>query len=180
MKKILGISVAIFFVTFSVTGAFAQLPNGKRFEFSTSASLLNFKYKGGTSYTWINIPLRLGFFIYKGLEIEPELLLTVPIEETDDTGIFVLGNVSYNFKASKRVISFILGGLGFGNGIPAFSSAVDWGRNFTAINFGAGLKCFVGESAAIRVEYRFIKYSAEEDYSNRTDNRVYIGLSIFF
>ncbi len=180
MKKILGISIAIFFVIFSVTGAFGQLPNNKRFEFSTSASMLNYKYEGGDTHTWINIPLRIGFFVYKGLEIEPELFLTMPTEDTDYTGILVMGNISYNFKGSKKLVPFILGGAGIGNGPQAFSSVSDGGRRFTAINFGAGIKCFVGDSAAIRIEYRFIKYSDEYGYSDRTDNNIYLGVSIFF
>jgi opacity protein-like surface antigen len=180
MKKILGISIAIFFATFSVTGAFAQLPNNKRFEFSTSASMWNYKYEGGDTHTWINIPLRIGFFVYKGLEIEPELFLTMPTEETDYTGILVMGNISYNFKGSKKLVPFILGGAGIGNGPQAFSFVSDSDRKFTAINFGAGIKWFVGDSAAIRIEYRFIKYSDEYGYNDRTDNNIYIGVSIFF
>jgi opacity protein-like surface antigen len=183
MKKILGISIAIFFVTFSVTGAFAQLPNNKRFEFSTSASMLNYKYEGGDTHTWINIPLRIGFFVYKGLEIEPELFLTIPTEDTEYTGILVLGNISYNFKGSKKLVPFILGGAGIGNGPQAFSFVSDSDLKFTAINFGAGIKWFVSDSAAIRIEYRFIKYSGENSYfynNDRTDNNIYLGVSIFF
>jgi len=180
MKKILGISFAIFFVTFSVRGAFGQLPNNKRFEFSTSASMLNYKYQDEDTHTWINVPLRIGFFVYKGLEIEPELFLTMPTEETEYTGILFLGNVSYNFKGSKKFVPFILGGAGIGNGPQAFSFANDLDRRFTAINFGAGIKWLAGDSAAIRIEYRFIKYSDEYGYSDRTDNNIYIGVSIFF
>lgn len=180
MKKILGISLLALFVTFSVAGAFAQLPNNKKFEFSTSASMLNYKYKVGGTYTWINIPLRIGFFVYKGLEIEPELFLSIPTEQTEYTGILVMGNISYNFKGSKKLVPFILGGAGIGNGPQAFSVVSDSDRKFTAINFGAGIKWFVGDSAAIRTEYRFIKYSDERGYSDRTDNNIYFGVSIFF
>ncbi len=60
----------------------------------------------------------------------------------------------------------------------------------TAFNFGAGIKYLVGNTAALRIEYRFTKYSGEEtktsiwgtwtDKVDRTDNNVFVGLSIFF
>lgn len=182
MKKILGISLLVLFLIFSATGAFAQLPNNKRFEFSASASMASYYYDVDKSekYSWLNIPLRIGFFIYKGLEIEPELFLTIPTGGTQYMGILVMGNVSYNFKSLKKLVPFILGGAGVGNGPQTLYYVSDWGRTFTAFNFGAGIKWLVGDSAAIRIEYRFIRYLDEYDYNDRTDNRLYFGVSIFF
>ncbi len=180
MKKMLGIFALILFAFISVQGASAQPVEGKRFEFSTSASMWNVKSEwSDETETWINIPLRIGFFVYKGLEIEPELFLTIPTDESEYTGILFLGNISYNFKASKRAIPFILGGFGIGNGPQSFSMAWDWEESITALNFGAGIKYIVGNSAAIRIEYRFTSYSAEGEHF-RTDNNIYLGVSIFF
>jgi len=162
---------------------------GKRFEFSTSASMWNVKSNDSETETIINLPIRLGFFIYKGLEIEPEIFLTIP-EESDETGYFLLANLAYNFKVSDNLILFVLGGGGFGNGVRFFDITWDYDMNVSAINFGTGIKYLVGNTAALRFEYRFTKYSGEETYTyswgrwtdelDRTDNNILAGISLFF
>lgn len=179
MKRILGICMVFLFLFISGKGVFAQPVEGKKFEFSTSASMWNVKLEGATeTETVFNIPLRIGLFIFKGLEIEPELFLTIP-EDGDGTGILLLGNVAYNFKASEKVNLFVLGGFGFGNSAQSFSLAFDYDENITALNFGGGIKYLIGNSAAIRLEYRFTSFSGE-GYHIRTDNNLFIGVSIFF
>lgn len=179
MKRIIGISLVFIFLFISVKGVFAQPVEGKKFEFSTSASMWNVRIEGATeTETVFNIPVRIGLYIFKGLEIEPELFLTIP-EDGDGTGILLLGNLAYNFKASEKVNLFVLGGFGFGNSAQSFSIAFDYDENVTALNFGGGLKFLVGNSAAIRFEYRFTSFSAEGDHI-RTDNNLYFGVSIFF
>jgi opacity protein-like surface antigen len=48
-----------------------------------------------------------------------------------------------------------------------------------AFNFGAGLKALIGNSAALRLEYRYISYSEEGNHF-RTDQNILAGVSIFF
>lgn len=168
--------ILLIFAFFGVT--FAQPVKNKKFEFSTSASIWNVKYSGAETETVINLPVRLGYFIYKGLEIEPELFLTIP--EDEDLGFLLLGNLAYNFKVTEKLIPFILGGGGYGNSEQSFSLAFDYDTNIIALNFGAGIKYLAGNSAAIRIEYRFTKYSGEYDWYDRTDNNIFVGLSIFF
>jgi hypothetical protein len=173
------------FVLLAASGLTAQVGQDKRFEFSTSASIWNVKWYGDESTTIINIPLRLGVFLFKGLELEPELSLTIP-EEGEDTGILILGNVSYNFKASKNVFPFVLAGIGYGNAVPMLGWAWDVEEKVIPVNFGAGIKAFVGDSAAVRVEYRFTKfYEADQglfksDGDVRTHHNFLIGISLFF
>jgi len=167
----------------------AQTVDGKKFEFSTAASIWNVKSNDGETETVINVPLRLGFFVYKGLEIEPEVFLTIP-EESKNTGYIILANVSYNFKTSKALLFFVLAGGGYGNGSRLFDFVMDNDMDVTVYNFGAGLKFLVSNSAALRIEYRFTKYSGEKtetsrygswiDELDRTDNNMLFGLSIFF
>ena len=180
MKRFLGIFIVILFVFISVRGMFAQPVQGKKFEFSTSASMWNIKFEWDDEATTIyNVPLRLGFFAYKGIEIEPEVLLTIP-EDGEDTGIHVLANLSFNLKASDKTILFFLGGYGFGNSTPIYRIAWDEGERITALNFGGGIKYLVSNSAAIRLEYRYTRYSDEDGDHFRTDNNIYFGVSIFF
>ncbi len=178
MKKSLR-SFTLIFLTFIFFGAAIAKPvQNKKFEFSTSASLWNVKYSNQETETVINLPLRLGYFLFKGLEIEPEVFLTIP--EDEGIGFLLLANLSYNFKVSKKLIPFILGGGGFGNSEQSFSVVFDYETNIKAFNFGVGIKYLVGNSAAIRLEYRFVKYSGEYDWLNRTENNAFVGLSIFF
>lgn len=167
----------------------AQPLEGKKFEFSTSASMWNVKSGDGETETIINLPIRIGFFVFKGLEIEPELFFTIP-EESEDIGYIILGNLSYNFKISKNLMLFVLGGGGFGNGQRLFGIVWDNDMDVSVYNFGAGIKYLVGDSAALRIEYRHTKYSGETtetswwgtwtDKLDRTDNNILIGISIFF
>ncbi|NIO49978.1 MAG: outer membrane beta-barrel protein [Candidatus Aminicenantes bacterium] len=180
MRRLIGIFIIFLLIFISVKGTYAQPIQDKKFEFSTSASMWNIKFEWNDEATTIfNMPLRIGFFAYKGIEIEPEVLLTIP-EDGDGTGIHVLANVSYNLKASKKTIVFFLGGYGFGNASPIYTVAWDEDESITAWNFGAGIKYLVNSSAAIRLEYRYTRYSDEQGEHFRTDNNFYLGVSIFF
>lgn len=179
MKKYLVILSSVLLVFVLAEGALAQPVQDKKFEFSVSASMWNVKWGDMETETLINIPVRIGYFIYKGFEIEPEVFLSIP-EDREGTGILFLGNVSYNFKASEKLIPFVLGGIGFGNSVQSFGVALDTDESLTVYNFGAGVKFIVGDSAAIRIEYRFTKYGKKEDWFNRKDNNIFTGVSIFF
>ncbi len=170
--------------------AFANLIRGRRFELSTSASLSNVKHKGDETDTEVNIRLRLGYFLVKGVEIEPELFLNIQ-EDLRYTGCFFLVNLVQNFKASQKFIPFLLCGAGYGNGAVYYDLVFDQNMGVTALNLGAGVKCLLSDSAALRVEYRLTKYMGERSVTypwgdtytyelNRTDNNIMIGMSIFF
>ena len=189
MKRFFAVLTVIFFVFLISAHSTAQPLEGKKFEFSTSATMWNVKSDGGETETLINLPIRMGFFVFKGLEIEPELFFTIP-EESEDIGYIILGNLSYNFKTSENLILFVLGGAGFGNGQRLLDLVMDQDMGVTVYNFGAGMKYLVGDSAAIRIEYRHTNYSGEKsetgwwgdwtDKLERTDNNILIGISIFF
>lgn len=189
MKKFLSNLIVLLFGLMMTEHSVAQTIAGKKFEFSTSASVWNVKSNDGETETVVNLPIRIGFFIFKGLEIEPELFLTIP-EDSEDTGYIILANLSYNFKTSENLMFFLLGGGGYGNGSRLFDFVWDNDMGVTVYNFGAGIKYLVGDSAALRIEYRFTKYSGEKtetgwwrdwtDKLDRTDNNILIGLSIFF
>jgi hypothetical protein len=176
---VLGVLLGFLTAGFFAAEAKAQIVENKRFEFSTAASVWNIKWEGEENQTVFNVPVRLGFFIYKGLEIEPELLLTIP-EESDSTGIIAVGNLVYNFKLSGKAVPFVLGGAGYGNAYPFFCAAFDWDDSVTVLNFGAGIKLLVGDSAALRLEYRFSQYSESSGGDKRTDNNFMLGVSLFF
>jgi opacity protein-like surface antigen len=180
MKKIAAFLIMAVFLM--AAGAFAQSAQEKRVEFSTSASFTTYKYEHSSeSTTLLNVPLRLGFFVWKGLEFEPEVEFTIP-DDTEDTGVIFRGNISYNFRASKKTFPFILAGGGVGNAVKMLTWAADTNETVTVLNFGAGIKQLVGESAAIRLEYRFSRYSWSSDWASsyRIDHEFLAGVSLFF
>jgi len=186
MKRYIRILIISLFSILFVKTIFAQPVKGKKFEFSTSASMWHIKEKNRDPETVINLPVRLGYYIFKGLEIEPELFYSA--HDGEDDGYLILANLSYNFKITKENIVFILGGGGFGNSPHYFTVVYDHNINVKAYNFGIGLKHLVGNSAAIRIEYRYTKYSGEEYRAipmtyyriDRTVSNIYVGISIFF
>lgn len=168
---------------------FAQPVQGKRYELSTSASFLSIKHKRYDADLEFNLRLRFGFLFHKGFEIEPELFLNIQ-EDLEYTGVLFLANISQNFKASKKIIPFILVGAGFGNGTTFYDVTFDQGMNVYAVNFGAGMKLLFNRTAALRIEYRFTWYSGRrtefdiwgDPYTyelDRKDNNIILGMSIF-
>jgi opacity protein-like surface antigen len=190
VKKFCVFLTALLFL--GVTFAASQPVPGKKFELGTSVSFFSVKYQyaeDGYSNSWtvLNVPVRFGWFIWKGLEIEPEVVMTVPLgQDHGDMAYFLGANLAYNFKTSGKLVPFIGGSAGFGNGIP-YMGWVEGGSGQTTSAFGglAGVKYLLGNIAAIRAEYRFLSYkwnNADYPYDNETGtiHQILVGLSIFF
>jgi opacity protein-like surface antigen len=190
MKKVLTIVFLGLFVFFMAGEIKSQPIEGKKFEFSLASSFSNIKEKDDNdSTTILNVSSRFGFFVYKGLEIEPEVIITIP-DDSENTGYRILLNLAYNFKLSKNTLFFLLGGGGYGNGSELFGWVWDQDMGISVYNFGAGFKYLIGNSAAIRAEYRYSNSSGEKTESSSWGSYTYdldmrnhdfsIGLSIFF
>lgn len=140
---------------------------------------------------YLSLAIRPGFYIIDGLAVEPEILWTA-LEGVPP--IFSLsGNLAYNFSIPQSHITpFVLIGYGTGNAIPLFqrlffksSEELD----ISVLNIGAGLKIFVAEQIALRIEYRYQRYSQEETFGSgsfssttksiQNFHNVFFGFSIF-
>jgi opacity protein-like surface antigen len=203
MKKTIVILAVVLLVSTAAVAAVGPI-EGKKFEFSAGLGFTVHKYTYDDgwkeTYTVIQTPLRIGFFLWKGLEFEPELLLASErYKEYDDTGAlkysdhetgYILsGNVLYNFKMkSPRMIPFVLAGYGFGNGDLEGIDIDQWDVNTktTLLNLGAGVKYLFGNIAAFRFEYRFRGGQIKETddtlvYITKVQyHQVLFGLSLFF
>ncbi len=189
MKKLCVFLAALLFL--GATFAMSQPVPGKKFELGTSVNFFSVKYEfaGGFSDSWtvLNVPVRFGWFVWKGLEIEPELIMTIPIGQDSGEMVYFLGaNLAYNFKTSGKLVPFIGGSAGFGNGIP-YMGWVEGGSGQRTSAYGglAGVKYLLGNIAAIRAEYRLLFYTWKDtdfpdDNETGTIHQVLIGLSIFF
>ncbi len=77
MKKFGVFLAALLFA--GVTFAGSQPVPGKTFEFSTALSFFSVKADDSEeSYSYLSIPVRCGWFVWKGLEIEPEAQVFIP------------------------------------------------------------------------------------------------------
>jgi opacity protein-like surface antigen len=178
---------------------------GKKFEFSTGFAFSIQKYNYGhgykETYTVFQMPFRLGIFFAKGLEFEPELLLTSEHSKYSSsmgsysyssTGWILSGNLVYNFKLkSPRMIPFVLAGYGFGNGdlegtdVDEYAGGDVSSPKTSLFNAGAGFKYLFGNIAALRFEYRLrtgtVKYTSEGTFSDKVNFHSFLlGLSLFF
>lgn len=181
MKKICVFLAALLFL--GATFAMSQSVPGKKFEFSTAFSFTSFKSSGSTdSDSLLSLPVRIGYYVWKGLEIEPELVLMS--FDPGNTAFNLNGNLSYNFKTSGHFVPFLLAGVGFGNGL-AYGALVDGGTDTTAklLNLGGGVKYVIGNLAAIRAEYRYThnRLSKGDILIQEVNlHQFFIGLALFF
>lgn len=155
MKMILALIIGIC----AAMSAYAQPRKGVNNELSLSGSYQNYS-SGSSSHSsgaFLLSP-RFGFFVVEGFEVEPEVLLLL---SSGGDPVYVLnGNVAYNFISSGKQVPFLLVGYGLANTVPIFNVPfAQTGFTVGVINVGAGLKVFLKEDIAIRVEYRYQNFS---------------------
>jgi hypothetical protein len=166
----------------AATMAMAQPFEKKKWEFSTALSFVSFSQSGESSQTVLNIPITVGYFVWKGLEIQPELMLTK--FKGDDAAYLVNLNVAYNFLMKKKLVPYVLAGFGLGNGF-SYVGVVEGSSdiNSTAMNLGAGAKYLVGTAAAFHAELRYTYYHFTETGFpswNYNTFQLFTGISLFF
>jgi opacity protein-like surface antigen len=174
----------IAFLVLAAAFAAAQPVPGKRFELGGSFALASVSFGGEDSMTVLHLPVRFGFFVWKGLELEPELMLqALFMDEGSRASYNLSANVAYNFGASKPLIPFVLAGLGAGNAIavgPGMERT--GGGSVTLMNLGGGVKYMLGKLVAVRIEYRFthnwVTKGVSSGYANT--HLLMAGFGIFF
>jgi hypothetical protein len=185
MKKICAILFVLLFA--GVAFASAQVIPLLKFELGTSVSYYNLKFDNdGGSLQYLNIPVRFGWYVLGGLELEPEVQVFIPMGDSGgETTYFFQGHVLYNFSLAGKIVPFIGAGAGVGNGLPVYGiieGASD--TNSFAYLGMAGVKLMIGNSAAIRIEYRFNRFSwetsdtLEKEWGNLSN--ILVGISVFF
>jgi len=176
-------------IALTATASLAQPREERNHELSLSGSYQNYSSESssGSSGAFLISP-RLGFYVVQGLEIEPEFL--VMLSSGSDPVYVLNGNISYNFLSAGKTVPFILAGYGLANTVPFFGVPL-LRTDFTVgvLNLGAGIKAFVKEDIAVRVEYRFQVFSGEGEttisssfsYTHKVDitvHTVQFGISI--
>lgn len=154
-------------------GTVLAQPDKGDWELSAAASFMSLKFKDSDeSYTSIRLAGRLGYFITKKFEIEPEIIIAKLDEDIFGEGrmgyIFSC-NLAYNFTSSSKTVPFVLVGGGLSNTFPLFGDVVFVGyedHTWKLINVGVGVKVFLCKCVALRVEYRFQHYFGKKEYED--------------
>ncbi len=184
MKKSIVFLTVLLFAGVAV--ASAQVIPLLKFELGTSVSYYNLKFDDDTeTLDYLNIPVRFGWYVMGGLEIEPEFQLFIPMQTGSEMAYFVQGHLLYNFSLAGKIVPFIGGGAGIGNGLP-FYGIIEGGTDSKSFAFigMAGVKFMIGKAAALRMEYRFNRFSWEitgvvaKEWGNL--HQVLAGVSVFF
>ncbi len=181
----------LFTVALASSISFGQVNWDKTRELSLTASYQN-RSSGNSSGSTSSLLVspRLGFFVVKGLELEPELLFM--ISTGSDPIYAVNGLASYNFISEKGTIPFVLVGYGIANTVPFFNVPFI-GTSFRVgvLNLGFGIKARLSEDVWLRIEYRYQRYSGTGSvnpyigysYTQSIDSRintVQFGLSYLY
>lgn len=163
--------------------AMGQPVAAKKFEIGTSVSLFSADPDNDSSYGLLNIPVRFGWFVWKGLEIEPEIMLSIPLnpDAGDETSYVVIGNVTYNFRTSGKLVPFVGGGAGVGNGFPTGGFVMRKGQTVTTFDGLLGVKYILNDYFGVRAEYRFNRFTIDltDGTLEGTYHQVLIGFSLF-
>jgi len=146
----------------------------------------------GEAKGYVLLAVRPGYYITEGFMVEPEILWTA--QEDYPPCFAISANIAYNFNIpDTHITPFVLAGYGIGNGIPIthrLTSRLSDKLDINVLNLGAGLKIFVSEPIALRIEYRHQSYSYSHDYSyyyvgsytsesTTTFNTIMFGFSVF-
>jgi len=168
-----------------VVSGWGQVPR-KLVEVSLAGSFQVFS-ENGEAATFINIPLRAGFFATKNLEIEAEFALTAP--ENSDVGFILSGLLSYNFKTPGGLMPFVTAGYGVTNSIPVITNNVVNSipdATLGVLNLGGGLKVPLGPRVAFKSEYRFQNFTGGQGQGPSRPkidfqvHSIFTGFSVFF
>jgi opacity protein-like surface antigen len=171
MKSFLSLITISLFLMSSFAYAQCEKGNVELSLIGTAGSLQeNEEYESrkqnGDSQKYLMAFFRSGYFLTDNISIEPELSWTA-MDETKPA-LNICGNITYNLpNPNSVIIPFVLAGYGVGNGIPINHTI--FGRStkdmdIKLLNIGAGAKFKLGKKAALRVEYRFQKFSFESSY----------------
>jgi opacity protein-like surface antigen len=162
------------------------------YEYSSSGGGYSSNYSnGGDAQSYMGLDLRAGFFVVDGFSLEPEIYMLV-VEKAKPAYNFG-ANASYTASIPNSPVKpFVSVGYGIGNAVPLMQRIM--GRSsddmdIPVLRAGTGLKVFVSKQVALKVEYRYERYTSETEssyYSYKSTTKtttnmhnILIGFSIF-
>jgi hypothetical protein len=142
--------------------------------------------------SYLGLDVRAGYFVADGFSLEPEIYI---LAVDGMRPMFNIGaNAAYTFTIPESAVKpFVTAGYGIGNSNPMMqrlyqrsSEAMD----VPVLRAGGGLKVFISKQVALKVEYRYERYTQEAtettywgySYSYKAVSNyhnVLIGFSVF-
>ena len=175
---------------------FAQAEEGD-IELSASSSFgsyslsanQNHKTYSGDAMMYLTTAFRIGYYFTQAVELEPELY--VYFGEKNQPAYNLNANFDFNYIIpGSGFRPFALLGYGLRNSFPLLPAENSFIRvknklDIGCLNLGAGSKIFVNKNIAVRIEYRYQRYSNKdkEDFSGNNYelilnlHRVLFGMS---
>jgi hypothetical protein len=147
---------------FSAAGNIGSLSTSTE---TTSGAQTNMYEPEAQSYFGLDI--RVGAYLVEGLSIEPEIYILAV--EKSPPAFNLGGNLSYTFTIPESPVKpFVIAGYGVGNGIPVMQRLM--GRasdklDIPVLRVGGGLKFFLSKQVAVKIEYRYERYTTESTTS---------------
>ncbi len=138
------------------------------------------------TFTEFTFSPRIGFFLTRNLELEPQFLFTSTDldqeigNDISENHFGILFNVAYNFDTQTRVVPFVNFGFGFlTNDFSEFP--LDDNTSLIFPNLSVGLKTFLTQKNALRLEIKYTRYddALGEDVLVNNSFSVGAGFSIF-
>jgi opacity protein-like surface antigen len=201
MQRILAVTLAS--LCLGVLPALSQTQS-KSWEFSlatnvgSTSSSVTFTSGGRTetnesdAQTYLGLDVRAGYFVVDGFSLEPEIYV-LAVDKMRP--MFNIGaNAAYTFTIPESPVKpFVTAGYGIGNSNPMMqrlyqrsSEAMD----VPVLRAGGGLKVFISKQVALKLEYRYERYTQENSetsywgYSYSYEavsnyHNVLIGFSVF-
>jgi opacity protein-like surface antigen len=174
-----------------LSGAAADEPTGVRkgrVELSTAASVgLSQEADEDDNLLAIQLPLRAGYLLSDRFGIEGEIVVShLDLGDGDaSTGVIGSASLAFHFSPRARTTAFLLAGGGVGDAVEFATLAADADTTVTTLQAGLGLKTFLGQRAALRVEYRFSHLSGDPPYAfspsiDINSHKLLVGFSVFF
>ncbi len=152
-------------IILSATTLFGQPREGKHVELSLSGAYQHLSNDNNSGSGAFLLSPRVGIFVVGGLELEPEFTLLAA--SGSDPMYVVNANISYNFSTAGKSFPFILVGYGLSNTIPVFGlPTLNYGFSAGVLNIGAGIKIYVTDDIAVRLEYRYQHFTGDGDTNN--------------
>ena len=156
--------------------------NKYNWEFSSAVSLgiKLHEYGEYVTYFTTTIPVRIGFiFPLNIIEVETEADFMYDSDYSKIQPFFLI-HLIYNFKTSSQIKPFLLvGGGTLSERLRAeMEPYEEFRESYFLWNVGVGLRRFIKDKFALRLEYRFIYYSALGE--NIMLHSIFFGGSLFF
>ncbi len=139
----------------------AQPREGRNVELSLSGSYQHYSSENFSEGSGaLLLSPRVGIFLYEGLEFEPEM--SMMFAEGSSPEYMLNGLLSYNFTSLGKAVPFLLVGYGIANTTPIFNVPLaSYDFSVGVVNVGLGVKAYVAENVALRIEYRYQHFTGE-------------------